>query len=77
VRFVLSVPDCYSTDAEAREGRNYRNGELGWSGWGLWTLLIQRCEGLTVNLIKAMALDHAKEGIRVNCVCLGYSKLFS
>lgn len=25
-----------------------------------------------VNLIRTMALDHAKEGIRVNCVCPGY-----
>ena len=28
----------------------------------------------TVNLIKTMALDHAREGIRINCVCPGYSK---
>ena len=26
----------------------------------------------TVNLIRTMALDHAREGIRVNCVCPGY-----
>jgi meso-butanediol dehydrogenase/(S,S)-butanediol dehydrogenase/diacetyl reductase len=29
----------------------------------------------TVNLIRTMALDHAREGIRVNCVCPGYSKI--
>lgn len=28
----------------------------------------------TVNLIRTMALDHAREGIRVNCVCPGYSE---
>lgn len=26
----------------------------------------------TVNLIRSMALDHAREGIRINCVCPGY-----
>ena len=26
----------------------------------------------TVNLIRTMALDHAREGIRINCVCPGY-----
>ncbi|KXT09685.1 hypothetical protein AC579_9983 [Pseudocercospora musae] len=26
----------------------------------------------TVNLTRTMALDHAREGIRVNCVCSGY-----
>jgi meso-butanediol dehydrogenase/(S,S)-butanediol dehydrogenase/diacetyl reductase len=31
----------------------------------------------TVNLIRTMALDHAREGIRINCVCPGYSTLFS
>ena len=28
-------------------------------------------EGAVVSLTRAMALDHAKEGIRVNCVCPG------
>lgn len=28
----------------------------------------------TVNLIRTMAIDHAREGIRINCVCPGYSK---
>ena len=45
------------------------------SGWGLkgGPLAASYCaaKAAVVNLTRAMAIDHAKDGIRVNCVCPG------
>jgi NAD(P)-dependent dehydrogenase (short-subunit alcohol dehydrogenase family) len=36
--------------------------------------LVQCPKGTLVNLTKAMALDHATEHIRVNCICPGHTE---
>lgn len=46
------------------------------SGWGLAggprAAVYCASKGAVVLLTKAMAIDHGKEGIRVNCICPGY-----
>jgi NAD(P)-dependent dehydrogenase (short-subunit alcohol dehydrogenase family) len=39
---------------------------------GNWAASFCAAKGGVVNLTRSMALAHAKEGIRVNCVCPGY-----
>ncbi len=45
------------------------------SGWGLKggpnAVAYCAAKGGTINLTRAMAIDHGKQGIRVNCVCPG------
>jgi NAD(P)-dependent dehydrogenase (short-subunit alcohol dehydrogenase family) len=45
------------------------------SGWGLkgGSMALAYCasKGGVVNMTRAMAIDHGKHGIRVNCVCPG------
>lgn len=39
-------------------------------------LLYPTAKGAVVNMTRAMAAHHAKEGIRVNCVCPGVSSRY-
>ncbi len=70
-RHFSDVEVCVAGDDPARQRSHINNS----SGWGLvgGDAAVAYCasKGGVVLLTKAMAIDHGRQGIRVNCICPG------
>jgi NAD(P)-dependent dehydrogenase (short-subunit alcohol dehydrogenase family) len=70
-----AIPEMIRNQGEMK-GSIVNMGSVAGLKGGTPHLLYPTAKGAVVNLTRAMAAHHATEGIRVNCVCPGVSRLF-
>lgn len=69
-----AIPEMIKNEGEIR-GSIVNMGSVAGLKGGTPHLLYPTAKGAVVNLTRAMAAHHAPEGIRVNCVCPGVSRV--
>jgi NAD(P)-dependent dehydrogenase (short-subunit alcohol dehydrogenase family) len=65
-----AIPEMLKNPGEVK-GSIVNLGSVAGLGGGFPHLLYATSKGAVINMTKAMAADHGKSGIRVNCVCPG------
>lgn len=71
-----AIPVMRSNEGAENKGVIINMGSVAGLKGGTPHLLYPTSKGAVVNMTRAMAAHHAKDGIRVNCICPGVSKLF-
>lgn len=70
-----AIPAMLNNDASENKGVIINLGSVAGLRGGTPSLLYPTSKGAVVNMTRAMAAHHAKDGIRVNCICPGVSSL--
>lgn len=68
-----AIPAMMKNEGEETKGVIINIGSIAGLKGGTPDLLYPTSKGAVVNMTRAMAAHHAKDGIRVNCVCPGVS----
>lgn len=68
-----AIPAMMKNDALENKGVIVNLGSVAGLRGGTPSLLYPTSKGAVVNMTRAMAAHHAKDGIRVNCICPGVS----
>lgn len=71
-----AIPAMRHNEGEEIRGVIINLGSVAGLKGGTPHLLYPTSKGAVVNMTRAMAAQHAKDGIRVNCICPGVSKSF-
>jgi NAD(P)-dependent dehydrogenase (short-subunit alcohol dehydrogenase family) len=71
-----AIPAMLKNEGESK-GSIVNMGSVAGLKGGTPHLLYPTSKGAVVNMTRAMAAHHAKDGIRVNCVCPGVSRFFT
>lgn len=71
-----AIPEMIKNKGDENKGVIINLGSVAGLKGGTPDLLYPVSKGAVVNMTRAMAAHHAKDGIRVNCICPGVSGLF-
>lgn len=70
-----AIPAMLKNEASENKGVIVNLGSVAGLRGGTPSLLYPTSKGAVVNMTRAMAAHHAKDGIRVNCICPGVSMI--